>query len=89
MGSNLSLIWPDRSKDLISPADAFGEFFLAMCWIGSVYAIAMIFTTVKLVDRWRGPRDDNPTSIGSVLAAIILSIAWPVVLVTLAISNHN
>jgi len=87
MGSNLSLIWPDRAKDIVSPADAFGELVLALAWVGSVYAIAMIFTTVKLVDRWRGVRDDNPTSLGSVLAAALMSIAWPAVLIVLALSN--
>lgn len=88
MGQNLSsLVWPDESLDVLSRQDAFGELFLALAWLGSVYAIAMIFTTVRLIDRWRGPRDDNPTSAGQVMAAIVLSIAWPLVLIFLALSN--
>jgi len=89
MGSNLSLIWPDRTNNVISPQDAFGELVLAIAWVASVYMIAMIFTTVKLVDRWRGPRDDNPTGLGSVIAAFLLSIAWPAVLIVLALSSNN
>ncbi len=89
MGGNLSKpnLWPDESADIISKPDAFGELVLAIAWLGSCYAIAMIFTTVKLIDRWRGPRDDNPTGFGSVLGALILSIAWPLVLIILALSN--
>ncbi len=89
MGANLSKanLWPNESKDVITPSDAFGELVLALAWLGSWYAIAMIFTTVKLIDRWRGPRDDHPTGFGSVLGAFILSIAWPVVLIFLALSN--
>jgi hypothetical protein len=88
MGANLSLVWPDRTNNIISAPDAFGELVLALMWLGSCYGIAMIFTTVKLIDRWRGPRDDNPTSLGSVLAAILLSVAWPVVLLALAFTNN-
>jgi len=87
MGSNLSLVWPDRTNNVISAPDAFGELVLALAWTGSVYMIAMIFTTVKLIDRWRGPRDDNPTGLGSVMVAFLLSILWPAVLIVLAMSN--
>ena len=88
MGSNLSLVWPDRTNNIISKEDALGELILAICWIGSVYLIAMIFTAVKLIDRWRGPRDDNPTGLGSVIAAFLLSVAWPAVLIVLALSSN-
>jgi len=89
MGANLSKpdLWPDESLDIISKQDAFGELILALAWLGSAYAIAMIFTITKLIDRWKGPRDDNPTGFGSVLGAFILSLAWPLVLIILALSN--
>lgn len=88
MGQYFSRQFPDESLDVISKPDAFAEFFLAICWAGTFYAIAMIFTTVKIIDRWRGPRDDKPTGFFSVLGAFILSIMWPAVLVVLAISSH-
>lgn len=88
MGQAFSVEFPDESADVISPQDAFNELFLAIAWAGSFYAIAMIFTTCQIIDRWRGPRDDNPTNFMSVLGALILSIAWPAVLVILAMSSH-
>ncbi len=84
-----SIEFPDESKDVISPGDAFGELVLAILWAGSFYAIAMVFTTVKLVDRWRGPRDAKRTGFFSVLLAMILSIAWPAVLLILAMSSNG
>ncbi|OAA56232.1 hypothetical protein SPI_07843 [Niveomyces insectorum RCEF 264] len=88
MGQMFSRNFPDESADVISKPDRFAELVLAICWAGAFYAIAMIFTTVQLIDRWRGPRDDNPTGFFSVLGAAILSIAWPAVLVLLAINSN-
>ncbi|ERS97274.1 hypothetical protein HMPREF1624_06605 [Sporothrix schenckii ATCC 58251] len=88
MGQAFSTEFPDESLDVISKEDAFSELFLAICWAGTFYVIGMIFTTVKIIDRWRGPRDDNPTGFFSVLGALILALAWPAVLVILAISSH-
>ncbi|EFX00744.1 hypothetical protein CMQ_7746 [Grosmannia clavigera kw1407] len=81
MGGNLSKTFPDTSKDVISPTDAVNELILAVAWAGSAYAIGMIFTSIQIIDRWRGPRDDTPTNFFTVVAAFILSIPWPAVLV--------
>lgn len=88
MGQAFSVTFPDESADVISPTDAFAELFLAVCWGGTFYVIGMIFTTVQIIDRWRGPRDDNATGFFSVLGALILAIAWPAVLVILAMTSH-
>lgn len=88
MGQHFSVIWPNESKDVIAPADRRAEIFLAVTWAATFYAIGMIFTTTKIIDRWRGPRDDNPTGFFSVLAALILSTVWPAVLVILAMSSN-
>ncbi|KIH90552.1 hypothetical protein SPBR_01155 [Sporothrix brasiliensis 5110] len=88
MGQAFSTEFPDESLDVISKEDAFSELILAICWAGTFYVIGMIFTTVKIIDRWRGPRDDNPTGFFSVLGALILALAWPAVLVILALSSH-
>ena len=88
MGQAYSVVFPDESKDVISPEDALTELILAVAWAGAVYAIGMIFTTVQIIDRWRGPRDDNPTGFFSVLAAMFLAIPWPAVLVILAMTDN-
>ncbi|CAK7230678.1 hypothetical protein SBRCBS47491_007667 [Sporothrix bragantina] len=88
MGQHFSVIFPDESKDVISPTDAHAELILAIAWGGTFYAIGMIFTTAQIIDRWRGPRDDNPTGFFALLAALLLSAAWPAVLVILAISSN-
>jgi hypothetical protein len=88
MGANLSsTVKVDTSKDIIAPEDALNNRNTLFLWLGSLYAIAMIWSTVALVDRWRGPQGDRKTGLASVLAAIFLSIAWPVVMVFLIISN--
>ncbi|CAK7217916.1 hypothetical protein SCUCBS95973_003310 [Sporothrix curviconia] len=87
MGQHFSVIFPDESLDVISPSDAHAELFLAIAWASTFYGIGMIFTTTKIIDRWRGPRDDNPTGFFALLAALLLSAAWPAVLVILAISS--
>lgn len=89
MGQAFSVEFPDTSKDVISAADAFTELVLAVCWAGSFYAMGMIFTSLQLIDRWRGPRDDYSVGLSSVLAALLLSIAWPIVLVVLALNNNS
>ncbi len=89
MGQAFSVEFPDESLDVISRQDALAELVLAIVWAGSFYAIGMVFTVTQIIDRWRGPRDDNPTNFFSVLGALILSIAWPAVLVILAVNNHS
>lgn len=88
MGQAFSVTFPDESADVISKQDALSELILAICWGGTFYVIGMIFTAVQIIDRWRGPRDDNPTGFFSVLGALILAIPWPAVLVILAMSSN-
>lgn len=87
MGQNLSFIFPDRSADILSQEDIDNSVRLGIIWALCTYGFIMIFTMLKLIDRWRGPRDDNPTSLGSVLGAFIISIIWPVALAILAVSD--
>ncbi|CAM1505182.1 Fc.00g108190.m01.CDS01 [Cosmosporella sp. VM-42] len=87
MGNNLStFVVPDTSADVISPPDRANAIRLAVFWAGALYGCAMIFSTCALIDRWKGPYDRNRTGFGSVLAALLLSTAWPVVLAYLLVS---
>lgn len=88
MGANLSSkVTVDTSQDIIAPQDALNDRNAAFLWIGAVYGIAMIWSTVLLVDRWRGPEGKRRVGCPSALAAILLSIAWPVVFVYLLVSH--
>ncbi|CZR55758.1 uncharacterized protein PAC_05646 [Phialocephala subalpina] len=88
MGGNLSSkIVVNTSKDVISAPDAVNEKILAFLWLGSAYAIAMIWSTVLLCDRWGGPHGGRRVGLGSVLAAILLSTAWPIVFLYLMMSG--
>lgn len=60
---------------------------MVFLWIGAIYGMGMIWATTALADRWKGPRDDRRIGFGSVLAAILLSTAWPLVLVYLILSG--
>ncbi len=88
MGQNLSSTKVvDTSLDVISAGDARGELILLILWLSAAYGIAMIWSTILLVDRWRGPHGKSDTGLGSVLAAILLSTAWPLVFVYLLVSS--
>jgi len=88
MGQNLSSkIVVDTSVDIISPEDAFETRNLGLLWLGSVYGIFMIWATILLVDRWRGPHGKSAVGFGSVLAAMLLSTAWPLVFVYIMMSG--
>lgn len=88
MGGNLSSTFvPDTSKVVLSPTDRTADFILVALWGGAIYAMAMIFSTCALVDRWRGPLDKHRTGPGSIMAALVMSTAWPVVLTYLMVSG--
>jgi hypothetical protein len=88
MGANLSSkISVDTSEDVIGPGDAFNTRNMALLWLLAIYGIAMIWSTVSLVDRWRGPEGKRKTGFASVLAAVLLSFAWPVVFLYLLVSR--
>lgn len=89
MGINLSSPWP---YELVAGAkkekpDIDNTITWAIIFFMSLYGCMMILTITRLVDRWRGPRDDNPTTLGSVMGAIVLSALWPIVLAILAVSS--
>ncbi|KAL2067751.1 hypothetical protein VTL71DRAFT_15847, partial [Oculimacula yallundae] len=89
MGANLGKLTPnDTSKVILSSGD-FDTLAirLPILWGCSVYVMFMIMSTCMLADRWRGPRGDRSLSLASVLAAIIMSAAWPVVMVYLLMSG--
>jgi len=95
MGANLSsLEWKNRDPvgngippDVVDKFDRYNDFVLLALWGGSLYIIAMIFTTCQLIDRWRGPRDEGSVNFFSVLGAFIMATLWPAVLVILALNN--
>ncbi|XWW97523.1 hypothetical protein V2A60_005507 [Cordyceps javanica] len=88
MGANLSSTFePDLSKVVLSPQDRFADILVGILWACSLYAVVMIWTTCALIDRWRGPSDKIPTGPGSVFAAIILSTAWPVVMLYILMNS--
>ncbi|KAK3190928.1 hypothetical protein K4F52_002876 [Lecanicillium sp. MT-2017a] len=58
MGANLSSTFePDLSKVVLSPQDRFADILMFALWGGAIYVIVMIWTTCRLVDRWKGPND--------------------------------
>jgi hypothetical protein len=88
MGNNLSSTFvPDTSKVVLSPPDRFADILLVVIWGIVLYMCAMIFTTCTLIDRWKGPSDKIRVGGGSVLVAIFLSTAWPVVMAYLVFSG--
>lgn len=78
----------DTSADILAIQEVWNEQRLLMFIGGSVYAMMMIWSTTLLVDRWRGPNGDRPVRFASVLAGIIMSTAWPVVMIYLLLSNN-
>lgn len=81
MGANLSSQEVvDTSADVIILGDSRSELYLLFFTAGSVYAMGMILGTVQLVDHWRGPVGDRSVGLPGVLAAILLSVGWPLIL---------
>lgn len=88
MGQNLSSkVVVDTTPDVISPEDAFNTRNMFLLWALAAYGIAMIWSTTALVDRWRGPMGNRSVGFASVIAAIIMSTAWPVVFLYLMVSG--
>lgn len=69
----------------VSPSDQTAEMILGIAWLGTFYVIGMIWTTLSLIDRWRGPHGDGNINFFSVVAALLLSAPWPVVIIITAI----
>lgn len=70
----------------VSPSDQLSDIILGVSWLASLYVVGMIWTTLALLDRWKGPNDKGQIGFFSVLAAILLSAAWPATLLLLAVS---
>ncbi|KAI9166556.1 hypothetical protein HJFPF1_02665 [Paramyrothecium foliicola] len=88
MGANLStFVIPDMSAVVLSAPDATADLILVGMWAGVLYMCAMIFSTCALIDRWRGPLDKIQTEPSNVLAAFILSTAWPLVMLYIMMSS--
>lgn len=69
----------------VSPSDALADTILGVAWGGAFYLIGMIWTTLALIDRWRGPHGDGEIGLFSVVAALLLSVPWPVVIIITAV----
>ncbi|KAH8738171.1 hypothetical protein BGZ61DRAFT_583144 [Ilyonectria robusta] len=88
MGNNLSTsVQFDTSGAVFSPEDRASGIKLIIFWVSTLYVCAMIFSTCALVDRWKGPYDRIRTGAGSVMAALLLSTAWPVVMAYLLMAG--
>ncbi|KAI6778864.1 uncharacterized protein J7T54_000520 [Emericellopsis cladophorae] len=80
MGNNLSSQFePDLSGVVLAPYDRDASIILGATWGIVFYIIAMIWSTCALIDRWKGPNDKIRTGKSSVVAALVLSTMWPVV----------
>ncbi|CAN8097835.1 unnamed protein product [Discula destructiva] len=69
----------------VGPEDALAAEILGLLWLGTLYVFGMIWTTLALIDRWRGPHGDGEINFLAVMAAILLAIPWPVVLAIMAV----
>ncbi|RDW61460.1 hypothetical protein BP5796_11352 [Coleophoma crateriformis] len=78
MGQNLSSTKiNDTALDVVAAPDALNDLHLGIFFGGSFYAIGMIWFTIALIDRWRGPNGDRKTGFASVIAAFILITLIP------------
>lgn len=90
MGNNLSSTFvPDTSAVVLSDIDRASDIKMLMFWAITLQGCAMIFSTCRLIDRWKGPYDRNKTGFGHVLMAFILSSCWPMVLIYLWVSGRD
>lgn len=94
MGQNVSSNYAkntfgDPSVDVIGAADAVNEKILLILWIGALYSIAMIASTTLLCDRWGGPHGGRKVGFGGVMAALLLSTAWPLVFLYLILNGSG
>ncbi|RDW77616.1 hypothetical protein BP6252_05669 [Coleophoma cylindrospora] len=66
MGQNLSSTKiNDTALDVVAAPDALNDLHLGIFFGGSFYAIGMIWFTIALIDRWRGPNGDRKTGFAS------------------------
>ena len=77
--SNLDLVWPSTALDIPSASEHRANRELGLLVLLAVWGIAMIWSMCLLVDRWRGPVGNRAVGLGSVVAAFVLSLFWPIV----------
>lgn len=65
----------------ISPSDHLAITIVGVAWASTAYVLGMIWTSLALIDRWRGTHGEGNINFMSVIAALILAAAWPIVLV--------
>ncbi|KAK0737931.1 hypothetical protein B0T18DRAFT_333599 [Schizothecium vesticola] len=89
MGQNLSLNedLKDTSGARLSEPDRVADIILGIMWAGSAYGIGMIYCAVALLSRWSGKDGERDANFFSVLAAFVLSVGWPLILIYLARSG--
>ncbi|KAK0714030.1 hypothetical protein B0T26DRAFT_650713 [Lasiosphaeria miniovina] len=89
MGANLAIVQPfDTSKAVLSPTDRYAQIILGALWAGSLYGIGMIFCSTRLMSRWAGSHGEKEVGFVGFIAAFILSVAWPAILVYFAVENR-
>lgn len=76
---------PNPAAMAVGAGDALADSILGFLWLGVVYVFGMIWTTLALIDRWRGPHGDGEINFLAVVAAFLLALPWPVVLVINAV----
>lgn len=86
MGANLSSQekYADTRNATLAAHDRDADIILGALWGGSLYAIGMIFCAVQLLARWSGKHGERGVNMFSVLAAFIVSVGWPLILIYLA-----
>ncbi|KAK1757038.1 hypothetical protein QBC47DRAFT_400671 [Echria macrotheca] len=93
MGQNLSgpdlFADPKRAMIALAPFDRFSDTLVAIIWGCSFYGIGMIFCAVQLLARWSGKHGERGVNIFSILAAFILAVGWPLILIYLARTNDR
>lgn len=69
----------------VGAEDALANTILGFLWLAVVYVFGMIWTTLALIDRWRGPHGDGEINFLAVVAAFVLAVPWPAVLLITAV----
>lgn len=69
----------------ISPSDHLAITIVGVAWVGTAYVLGMIWTSLALIDRWRGDHGEGNINFVSVIAALVMAAAWPIVLAALIV----
>lgn len=69
----------------ISPSDHLAITIVGVAWASTAYVLGMIWTALALIDRWRGDHGEGNINFVSVIAALIMAAAWPIVLAAITV----